>query len=159
MHPQSLGLSRGHFYFAQRGHYHFAASVEVANEKTSVRRRRARPYRDDAAAVTPVAWRATNPGRNSIDRHFSLEGHLPDPGDFEQVVDHGNWYVTTVRPVNFCSQTKRGSRRRVYCRLHCRVRVHVRVEGKKHRIRENRSSALMKSARQRSSSIDNCLPR
>src|SRR5689334_13054831 len=27
MHPQSLGLSRGHFYFAQRGHYHFAATV------------------------------------------------------------------------------------------------------------------------------------
>src|ERR1039458_10642762 len=27
LHPQSLGLSRGHFYFAQRGHYHFAASA------------------------------------------------------------------------------------------------------------------------------------
>ena len=26
MHPPSLGLSRGHFYFAQRGHYHFAAT-------------------------------------------------------------------------------------------------------------------------------------
>src|ERR1019366_4906587 len=26
LHPQSLGLSRGHFYFAQRGHYHFAAT-------------------------------------------------------------------------------------------------------------------------------------
>jgi len=25
-HPTSLGLSRGHFYFAQRGHYHFAAT-------------------------------------------------------------------------------------------------------------------------------------
>ena len=23
-HPTSLGLSRGHFYFAQSGHYHFA---------------------------------------------------------------------------------------------------------------------------------------
>ena len=27
MHPPSLGLSRGHFYFAQRGHYHFAATA------------------------------------------------------------------------------------------------------------------------------------
>ena len=28
LHPQSLGLSRGHFYFAQRGHYHFAATSD-----------------------------------------------------------------------------------------------------------------------------------
>ena len=44
--------------------------------------------RDTSGAVTLVAWRATNPGRNSIDAHFSLEVHLRDPGDFEQVVDH-----------------------------------------------------------------------
>jgi hypothetical protein len=44
--------------------------------------------RDISGAVTLVAWRATNPGRNSIDAHFSLEVHLPDPDDFEQVVDH-----------------------------------------------------------------------
>jgi hypothetical protein len=29
LHPPSLGLSRGHFYFAQRGHYHFAVTVIV----------------------------------------------------------------------------------------------------------------------------------
>src|ERR1019366_8864230 len=28
--PKAWGLSRGHFYFAQRGHYHFAASVQNA---------------------------------------------------------------------------------------------------------------------------------
>jgi hypothetical protein len=31
LHPPSLGLSRGHFYFAQRGHYHFAATGMAAD--------------------------------------------------------------------------------------------------------------------------------
>jgi hypothetical protein len=29
LHPQSLGLSRRHFYFAQRRHYHFAATGQI----------------------------------------------------------------------------------------------------------------------------------
>jgi hypothetical protein len=37
LHTQALGLSRGHFYFALRGHYHFAATQRRIAIRLSVR--------------------------------------------------------------------------------------------------------------------------
>jgi hypothetical protein len=66
LHPPSLGLSRGHFYFAQRGHYHFAVTPGISNWNTL----------QEFPGLGGSALIGGSPARN-IEYRSGIEGTLP----------------------------------------------------------------------------------